>query len=387
MIAVIADDFTGAAEIGGIALRYGLTVVMDTKVPFFAEEDVVVIATNTRSLSQSDAFNTVVKVTEELILLEPDFIFKKTDSLLRGNVGAELEAQLKAEGKKQALLIPANPALGRTVREGVYYYNDFPLHLSKLADASHIKIKESSVMKLMGEEWQNKTSVASIGENFDHAPIVIGNTVNEKDLQAWAKCLNKNLIPSGSGGFFDAVLAGYTNATSQEAKTNFFLGKNILYVCGSPYPQSKQSVIDAQTAGTLVSYMPENIFCKDASIPDFIIQWSDEILQRITSSKKVIMAVNNLNCFTNDETPVQIRKIMATVIDRVMQKINIDELMIEGGATAFAITEILNYKQFFPSQELAQGVIRMKVRHANGLHITLKPGSYAWPSSIWKTAS
>ena len=31
MIAVIADDFTGAAEIGGIGLRYGLDVIIQTK--------------------------------------------------------------------------------------------------------------------------------------------------------------------------------------------------------------------------------------------------------------------------------------------------------------------------------------------------------------------
>ena len=30
MIVVIADDFTGAAEIGGIGLKYGLKVVIET---------------------------------------------------------------------------------------------------------------------------------------------------------------------------------------------------------------------------------------------------------------------------------------------------------------------------------------------------------------------
>jgi hypothetical protein len=34
-------------------------------------------------------------------------------------------------------------------------------------------------------------------------------------------------------------------------------------------------------------------------------------------------------------------------------------------------------------QELAAGVIRMKVHGTDGLFLTLKPGSYDWPPQIW----
>ena len=49
MLAVIADDLTGAAEIGGIGLSYGLKVEISSKVNPSTEADLLVIATDTRS--------------------------------------------------------------------------------------------------------------------------------------------------------------------------------------------------------------------------------------------------------------------------------------------------------------------------------------------------
>src|SRR5882757_10096749 len=44
MIAVIADDLTGAAELGGIGLRYGLSVEVNMDVNLSTKADLLVIA-------------------------------------------------------------------------------------------------------------------------------------------------------------------------------------------------------------------------------------------------------------------------------------------------------------------------------------------------------
>ncbi len=49
MIAVIADDFSGAAEIAGIAWRYGLQAVLQTDLDLSVNYDVVVIDADTVS--------------------------------------------------------------------------------------------------------------------------------------------------------------------------------------------------------------------------------------------------------------------------------------------------------------------------------------------------
>jgi len=109
MIAVIADDFTGAAEIGGVGIRNGFRVVIDTKVDSNLETDILIIATDTRSQNAEQAIALIKKTTLDLLALKPDFIYKKMDSILRGNVGDELLAQLSVSGIERALLVPANP--------------------------------------------------------------------------------------------------------------------------------------------------------------------------------------------------------------------------------------------------------------------------------------
>ena len=78
-ILVIADDFTGAAEIGGIAHLFGLSVKIQTRhtEPDKRENDVIVIDTNTRSLSPDKAYKTLQSILKDLDLSAFDFIYKK----------------------------------------------------------------------------------------------------------------------------------------------------------------------------------------------------------------------------------------------------------------------------------------------------------------------
>jgi uncharacterized protein YgbK (DUF1537 family) len=73
---------------------------------------------------------------------------------------------------------------------------------------------------------------------------------------------------------------------------------------------------------------------------------------------------------------------MAKEIAPILQAATPAELIIEGGSTAYSILQQMGWSRFIPEQELAQGVVRMSVPEAPGLHITVKPGSYAWPASI-----
>ena len=55
-ILVIADDITGAAEMAGIAHRMGCKVRFSTvPTPFVGEEEVMVWATDTRSVAREEA--------------------------------------------------------------------------------------------------------------------------------------------------------------------------------------------------------------------------------------------------------------------------------------------------------------------------------------------
>ena len=92
MIVVVADDFTGAAEICGIALRYGLKVKLNTVVEQgdAAGTDVLVVATDTRSMPRAAAVAHMANITAAVAKLKPALFYKKIDSVLRGHVTAEI---------------------------------------------------------------------------------------------------------------------------------------------------------------------------------------------------------------------------------------------------------------------------------------------------------
>ncbi|MDB5190444.1 MAG: four-carbon acid sugar kinase family protein, partial [Segetibacter sp.] len=114
MIAVIADDLTGAAELGGIGLKYGLKAEIATEVDVNTKAELLIISANTRSIKEDDAVGKIKQITTDLLALHPKFIYKKIDSVLRGHVVAELKAQMEVMQAHRALIVPANPSLNRT---------------------------------------------------------------------------------------------------------------------------------------------------------------------------------------------------------------------------------------------------------------------------------
>ena len=69
-IAVIADDFTGAAELAGISLRYGLTVSVCLHNEISTDADVLIISTDSRSLKKKGSFKSYSGCSTENCSLE-----------------------------------------------------------------------------------------------------------------------------------------------------------------------------------------------------------------------------------------------------------------------------------------------------------------------------
>lgn len=382
MIAVISDDFTGAAEIGGIGLRNGFTVTIDTSVNTNYDCDILVIATNTRSLCKADAQKEIKSVTEELLKLEPDFIYKKTDSLLRGKVADELEVQLSVSGKKKVLLVPANPSLNRTIVDGVYYVNKIPLMESGFFGDDFEEGTTSNVLDMIGNDYKNQSFSVSLGQEIPCEGFIIGNTPTSEDLMSWANIIDETILPAGGASFFNAILKKIKKDKKATNK-NLCFGKKALYVCGSKHSPSREVVRKVKELDGSVLYMPESILCKEND-EEVIALWAKQIIEEIERKDKVIIAIDTLECEGVANVPIRIKKIFAEVVKKVLEKVSLEELLIEGGATAYCIIEHLKYKKFYPEQELAQGVIRMKIEQEKEMYLTLKPGSYQWTESIWK---
>src|SRR5262249_52507266 len=87
----------------------------------------VCLDTDSRSCSANEAAARVTRAADQLRAAGAEWIYKKVDSVLRGNVLAEIEAiRVRCESAR-VLLAPANPSLGRTIRNGRYFIRGIPL--------------------------------------------------------------------------------------------------------------------------------------------------------------------------------------------------------------------------------------------------------------------
>ncbi len=383
MLAVISDDFTGASEIAGIALSKGYRAVIETRTIRPVEADVIIIATDMRSLDPDSAARKSAKLTAEILALKPELIFKKVDSVMRGNIGPELEAQMRVEGKSTALLVPANPTRRRTIKDGVYYVDDKPVIESDFAQNHDFAAPTSKVVAILENRGASNAICISAGDEITTNGIHIGNTKDTGDLRRWAESITDQLVPAGAADFFAALLdvrhsdgsiGRFDNASMRKGRS--------LFACGSNFPSSRGAVADAQSRGAKVVAMPNEIYFNDHVESELLGRWADDVIAALDESNTVIIAAlqsPNGRSICGQE----ITGAVADVVRQVVEKDAIDDLMLEGGATSQAVMSALGVDCLFPSQSLAPGVTSMRVDSYPDLHVTMKPGSYRWPDDIW----
>ena len=132
---VVADDFTGGLDTGVQFARQGIAtrvVVNPDGTGDWTQTDgeVLVAVAVSRHLSPEAAYATVFRIVAEARRAGIPYVYKKTDSALRGNIGAELSATLRASGADMLFFLPAFPRLGRTTAGGRHYIDGVPVSAS-----------------------------------------------------------------------------------------------------------------------------------------------------------------------------------------------------------------------------------------------------------------
>jgi D-threonate/D-erythronate kinase len=116
---IAADDLTGACDAAvHFATRGRRTSVCLTVFSTHLAADVLAFSTDTRETAHDKIRERTDVIASSVLPLEPRVRFKKIDSVMRGCPGVEIAAALAAFRCDTALITPAFPAMGRTVRAG-----------------------------------------------------------------------------------------------------------------------------------------------------------------------------------------------------------------------------------------------------------------------------
>ena len=140
---LIADDLTGACDSALQFKLHGAKSVVYLSPDRYHPGKAHVHAFNadTRDMQLARMHHQIQRIAAITSSAAPAVIFKKIDSLLRGNPGAEISAAMRAFACDLAIITPAFPAMGRVVRNG---------HLEVLGDSAWKPIHVLSLLRAQG---------------------------------------------------------------------------------------------------------------------------------------------------------------------------------------------------------------------------------------------
>jgi uncharacterized protein YgbK (DUF1537 family) len=446
IVAVIADDITGAAEMAGIGFRHGfktslMTMTGQEETLALPDCELLVCATDTRSQTEQEAARITRQVTSRLVEAGVRYFFKKVDSALRGHVEAELQAMLEVLPYESALYLPANPSKGRIIEHGQYTLNGRPLHETDFAVDPEFPATTSTLTERFPslQPWDPEVAMSAHGlytaDMVSHfqlqfllKQVHIGQTLlagaadlfearlrqfafekcsmnpveeNPEDAEERAEreakeraeaeakaceakdCAKADAKAKGEGSVGEQASAAARGNEAQGAATaqaiapessafTGFTTDSILVVCGSTQSQSLEETPYIRQHRIPLIQMPKEVFegSEDAShwLRTLRPQWQ----QRSSMVLTIGYPSQGGKAFAERLRAVQaqvVKELLATQLPR--------ELVIEGGATAFAILQQLGWTSYLLTDEIAPGVVRMHSSDAS-CFVTLKPGSYDW---------
>ena len=151
---IVADDFTGGLDTGVQFARQGVAtrIVLnpdDTGDWTRTDAQVLVAVTESRHLPPEAAYAVVSRVVAEARRAGISCVYKKTDSALRGNIGAELSAALAASGADMLPFLPAFPRMRRVTVGGRHTIDGVPVSESVFGRDPFNPVPDSDVRRLI----------------------------------------------------------------------------------------------------------------------------------------------------------------------------------------------------------------------------------------------
>ena len=378
--AIIADDLTGAAD---AAAAYGPThtssVILDLGCAW-PEAQFLSINTESRYLPAAEAASVVSSATQRA-LGQRRRVFKKIDSLLRGNVGVEVAATLaqitQGSGPALAIVAPAFPRTGRTTHGGIVHVNGvqhsggaFGGDVARaLADGGLTAEAVSGLTERSPEELA--AHLRDVQERGTAAVVLDAGTDQDlQDIAAAAELLDFPTLLVGSGGLAGHIAGDPETQQARDAQARQI--SRTLTVIGS------YSGLARQQSEALVAAGAEHITLDHAS------------LDCAEVPRKVAEAMARANVVLTPDPMGAVDKSQALVVAEALARAtaagvgHCDALVMTGGETATAVLKAMGVDSFTVLGEVEPGVVMSLLPEPLPLLVT-KAGAFGDAGTLART--
>jgi uncharacterized protein YgbK (DUF1537 family) len=308
------------------------------------------------------------------------WIYKKVDSVLRGQVTAEVEAVMKQLKLERALLLPANPSLGRTIKDGHYFLRGKPLHKTEFARDPHFPRRSSHVLRLVKIPEMFSMRLAGDNRLLTAGTIVIGDAETSAEVQDWTDSFSEQMLPSGGSEFFNALLSldrpvlenGGGDLLENPLAKEFF-------VVGTSTESARKFVAAQRRRKVPVFSLPQELAWGAEFMPSAVAAVTQRVLTAFATRKRVVLQIG-LPPVRDPEVAKNLSTQVVRVAECVLRQLGTARVFAEGGATAAELVRRMGWPRLEVLREHAPGVATLAVGDEPDLQLTIKPGTYAWPS-------
>jgi uncharacterized protein YgbK (DUF1537 family) len=370
-VAAIADDTTGALEVGAKLAAAGFRALVSSRFPVGEEAEALVIDAQSRRKGREDAYRTVRELATGLRDAGVEHLYKKTDSTLRGNIAAEFQALVEVFPERLLVYAPAYPQMGRIVRGGELFVHGKPLRETDYAADALNPAQEGRIPVLLAAGCRAPVVAAGVDEMervVQEAPagaVVVCDGERPEDLivaaRAVAAC-GRPCVVAGTAGFCESwarVLAGPRRGNVPRIRA-----RRRLIASGSRNPVSRAQIERAAELGIPVRRLeaPD----QDEGAAQALSGWIEE---------RAWAAVCTSGTSREDVTAR-----IGQIVRRVLENTPVEGLVIFGGDTAWGVLQALGVESVRPEGELLPGLPVSKIG-LGGREVVLitKAGGFGGP--------
>ncbi|MCG8477960.1 MAG: hypothetical protein MI724_02615 [Spirochaetales bacterium] len=385
-IIVVADDLTGANDTGVQFAKRG--IVTDIVLPASGRdvyEDgsgrVSVVDTESRFVSADEAYRRVRSALDGRSI-EDATVYKKIDSTMRGNVGAEIRGALEAVGARYAVVVPAYPANGRTTRRGRCFVNGVPVSQTELARDPRNPVVESDIGATINAQfpchiervgigdamWHSRSAIADA--TCDRPVAVVFDAETDADLQrVWNETArySSEAIYVGSAGLAQYVGTRSRYGTDERAGAprSSSQGAGVLFAIGSVNRRTlEQSRALPPSIPRIVIDLPTVPRDRD----------DDDVVERLTTAfstgraavlqtvedhaayRQRLAAAERDSGLVVDRLAEYMARRVGGIVSRVLERIPLAGLFVTGGDIAAHVLRAIGVSRIRVESEVESGV-------------------------------
>lgn len=409
-IGIFADDLTGA---GDTALQFHAPGHDAWVVPELADATrpplgfaALAVNTESRHLLPGQAGKAVDRAVGFLQRAGCHRFYKKIDSTLRGNVGAEIVHALHALRFELAVVAPAFPQAGRVTVGGYQLVDGVPVNVSAYGRDPLAPVKHAHLPTLLEEElgeavahveWKDVTTGveavagAIVRAVADRRRVLVVDVARYEDLQAIARAMAitpYKVLPVGSAGLARAIAQPPTLLHAPPTPLLAHRpGPPVLVVAGSLNPttiaqvaalagQAERVVVDAQA---LLLAEPSALNRLVARVLPPLMAGRDVVITTGATED----ALRKVGALGRDlgmaavQTGAQLAQAMGEVVASVVGQVRLSGLVLTGGETALGVCRALGAPPLKVLDELLPAIPLTRMELPGGsLKVVTKSGGF-----------